>query len=103
MTDSLDESQIAPPSESKSPVGRYDNLREAGMATRFVKGTSGNQNGRARRRPTSYDPDSYFLGPDELARLKRAWPSTLAFLEAGSIDAKAIPAPLMIIEKSIKG
>jgi hypothetical protein len=102
MTDSLDESQIAPPSESKSPVGRYDKLREAGMATRFVKRTSGNPNGRARRRSTSCDPDSYFLGPDELARLKRAWPSTLAFLEAGSIDAKAIPAPLMIIEKSIK-
>ncbi len=38
-------------SESKSPARSYDRLIEAGMANRFVKGTSGNPNGRPRRRP----------------------------------------------------
>jgi hypothetical protein len=50
MTDSFEESQIDLPSESTSAVGRYDNLHEAGMATRFVKGTSGNASGRPKRR-----------------------------------------------------
>ena len=38
-------------SESKSPARSYDRLIEAGMANRFVKGTSGNPNGRPKRRP----------------------------------------------------
>ena len=51
MTDSFDEYLIDPPSESKSTAGRYEKLQEAGMATRFVKGTSGNPIGRPKRRP----------------------------------------------------
>jgi len=51
MTDSFDKSQIDLPSESKPPAGRYDKLQEAGMATRFVKGTSGNPSGRPKRPP----------------------------------------------------
>jgi hypothetical protein len=51
MTDSFDKSQINHPSEAESAAGRYDKLQEAGMATRFVKGTSGNPNGRPRRWP----------------------------------------------------
>ena len=53
MTNSFDEYQH-PPAASQSPAGRYDKLHDAGMATRFVKGTSGNPSdvpsaGRSRR------------------------------------------------------
>ena len=52
MTDSFDEYQIDLSSEAKSTPGRYDKLIEAGMATRFVKGTSGNPSGRPKRPPS---------------------------------------------------
>jgi hypothetical protein len=50
MADSFDEYLIDLPSESKAAAGRYDKLQEAGVATRFVKGTSGNPNGRSKGR-----------------------------------------------------
>jgi hypothetical protein len=50
MTDSLDESEVALPSEANSSDDRCEKLHEAGMATRFVKGTSGNPSGRPKRR-----------------------------------------------------
>jgi hypothetical protein len=49
MTNSFDEYQIHLPLESKSLVRQYDKLHDAGMATRFVKGTSGNRSGRPKR------------------------------------------------------
>jgi hypothetical protein len=49
MADPLDDFDIDLPSHSKSAAGRYDKLHEAGMATRFVKGTSGNPSGRPKR------------------------------------------------------
>ncbi len=51
MTASFDKSQIDPPSDSNPAAGRYDRLQEAGMATWFVNGTSGNPSGRPKRRP----------------------------------------------------
>jgi hypothetical protein len=49
MTDSFDEYLIDPPLETETAAGRYDKLQEAGMATRFVKGASGNPSGRPKR------------------------------------------------------
>ena len=49
MTDAFDEYPTNLPSEKKTATGRYDKLHEAGMATRFVKGTSGNPNGRPKQ------------------------------------------------------
>jgi hypothetical protein len=50
MNDSFDDFHIDPPSEPRCPAGRHDKLPAAGMATRFVKGTSGNPKGRPKRR-----------------------------------------------------
>jgi hypothetical protein len=50
MTDSFDEYLIDLLSESKPAARQYDKLQEGGMATRFVKGTSGNPSGRPKRR-----------------------------------------------------
>jgi len=41
MTDTFEKSRIDMPSDPFA-AGRYDKLLEAGMATRFVKGASGN-------------------------------------------------------------
>jgi Family of unknown function (DUF5681) len=49
MSDQFYDFHIDAPSQSKSDAGRYDKLREAGKATRFVKGTSGNPRGRSKR------------------------------------------------------
>jgi hypothetical protein len=46
MTDPIDDIHLDWPLQPKSAAGRYDRL-----ATRFVKGTSGNPSGRPRKRP----------------------------------------------------
>jgi hypothetical protein len=51
MNDPSDNFRIIPPSRSTTHVGRYDKLQEGGKATRFIKGTSGNPNGRPKKRP----------------------------------------------------
>ena len=48
MTDTFEKSRIDKPSDTFA-AGRYDKLIEGGMATRFVKGASGNPSGRAKR------------------------------------------------------
>jgi hypothetical protein len=50
MSASFETIQIDLPSETKSTAGRYDKLHAAGMATRFVKGISGNPRGRPKQR-----------------------------------------------------
>jgi hypothetical protein len=48
MTDTFEKRRIDMPSDT-SVAGRYDKLHEAGMATRFVRGASGNPSGRPKR------------------------------------------------------
>jgi len=58
MTDSPD--NLSSPAESNAAAGRYDKLLEAGKATRFVKGRSGNPAGRPRKDPSTADLQKHF-------------------------------------------
>jgi hypothetical protein len=57
--DSFDEFLIDRLSRPAPPVGRYDRIQEAGMATRFVKGTSGNPNGRPKKQSNGPSIEDY--------------------------------------------
>ena len=48
MTATFEKSRIDMPSDPFA-AGRYDKLIEGGLATRFVKGASGNPSGRPKR------------------------------------------------------
>ena len=48
LPDTFEKSRIDTPPDTFT-AGRYDKLLEAGMATRFVKGASGNPSGRPKR------------------------------------------------------
>lgn len=53
MADSSDD--LPSPAEPNPTAGRYDKLPEAGKATRFVKGRSGNPAGRPKKSQSTAD------------------------------------------------